>query len=43
MLENLKGRVYYKPRNNKYENSIKEYWEKNKYYYTNKMSYKLFK
>ena len=28
MPENLKGRVYYKPGNNKYENSIKEYWKK---------------
>ena len=28
MPENLKGRVYYKPGNNKYENSIKEYWAK---------------
>ena len=28
MPENLKGRVYYKPGNNKYENAIKEYWKK---------------
>ncbi|WEV20581.1 replication-associated recombination protein A [Clostridium perfringens] len=28
MPENLKGRVYYKPGNNKYENAIKSYWEK---------------
>lgn len=28
MPENLKGRVYYYPGNNKYENAIKEYWEK---------------
>ncbi|MEG1312469.1 MAG: AAA family ATPase, partial [Romboutsia sp.] len=28
MPENLKGRVYYTPGNNKYENAIKEYWEK---------------
>lgn len=26
--ENLKGRVYYHPGNNKYENAIKEYWKK---------------
>lgn len=28
MPDNLKGRVYYKHGNNKYENAIKEYWEK---------------
>ena len=28
MPENLKGRVYYHPGNNKYENAIKEYWKK---------------
>lgn len=28
MPENLKGRVYYTPGNNKYENAIKEYWER---------------
>lgn len=28
MPENLKGRVYYTPGNNKYENAIKQYWEK---------------
>lgn len=28
MPESLKGRVYYTPGNNKYENAIKEYWEK---------------
>lgn len=28
MPENLKGRVYYEYGNNKYENSIKEYWKK---------------
>ncbi|MGL4913578.1 MAG: replication-associated recombination protein A [Romboutsia sp.] len=28
MPENLKGRVYYQPGNNKYENAIKEYWKK---------------
>ena len=28
MRENLMGRVYYKPGNNKYENAIKEYWKK---------------
>lgn len=34
MPDNLKGRVYYKPGNNKYENAIKEYWSsvKNKTY-----------
>jgi putative ATPase len=26
--DNLKGRIYYKPQSNKYEQSIKEYWEK---------------
>lgn len=28
MPENLKDRVYYTPGNNKYENAIKEYWER---------------
>ena len=28
MPENLKGRTYYHPGNNKYENAIKEYWDK---------------
>ena len=28
MPENLKGRIYYQPGNNKYENAIKEYWKK---------------
>ena len=28
MPESLKGRVYYKPGNNKYENAIKEYWKR---------------
>lgn len=27
MPENLKGRVYYTPGNNKYENAIKKYWD----------------
>ena len=27
MPENLKGRVYYIPGNNKYENAIKKYWD----------------
>ena len=28
MPENLKGRTYYHPGNNKYENAIREYWDK---------------
>lgn len=28
MPENLKGRTYYHPGNNKYENAIKEYWKR---------------
>ena len=28
MPDNLKGRIYYTPGNNKYENAIKEYWSK---------------
>lgn len=28
MPENLKGRTYYNPGNNKYENAIKEYWKR---------------
>lgn len=28
MPENLKGRVYYVPGNNKYENAIREYWKR---------------
>lgn len=28
MPENLKGRIYYYPGNNKYENAIKEYWKR---------------
>ena len=28
MPENLKGRTYYHPGNNKYENAIKDYWDK---------------